>query len=144
MSTKTTTTPKKRVSIAERVSKQRTLQNVETVSYTVDAKGRTLGRVASEAASALLGKKSVHYVRNFVIPTQVEIVNASKLVISEKKMLQKEYDRYTGHPGGRRVQTLAMLKEKKGIEEVLRKAVDGMIPRNKLRKDRMKRLSISL
>ena len=140
----TTKTPAKRLTIAQKVSKQRTLQNVETIRYTVDAKGRALGRVASEAASALLGKKSAHYVKNFVLPVEVEITNASKLVIAEKKMLQKEYTRYTGYPGGLRTVTLTMLKDKKGIEEVLRKAVDGMIPRNKLRKERMKRLTISL
>jgi large subunit ribosomal protein L13 len=83
-------------------------------------------------------------VKNFVLPVEVEITNASKLVIAEKKMLQKEYTRYTGYPGGLRTVTLTMLKDKKGIEEVLRKAVDGMIPRNKLRKERMKRLTISL
>jgi large subunit ribosomal protein L13 len=144
MTTPKTTQKKPRTTIAQRVSNQRTLQTVETVRHTVDAKGRPLGRVASEAASALLGKKSVHYVRNFVLPTEVEIVNASKLVIGEKKQLQKEYTRYTGYPGGLRTVNLALLKEKKGIEEVIRKAVDGMIPRNKLRKDRMKRLTITL
>ena len=139
----TSTTPRKRLSIAEKTSKQRTLQNVDTITYTVDAKGRTLGRVASEAASALLGKKSVHYVQNFVLPVEVTIINAGGLVIGEKKLLQKEYTRYTGYPGGLRTTTLQVLKDKKGIEEVLRKAVDGMIPRNKLRKERMKRLTIT-
>jgi large subunit ribosomal protein L13 len=129
--------------IAQKVSKQRTLQGMETVSYTFDAAGRPLGRVASEAAHALLGKRSVNYVQNFVLPVEVTIINASKLAIEEKKMKQKEYTRYTGYPGGLRIQNLAMLKDKKGIEEVLRKAVDGMIPRNKLRKDRMKRLTIT-
>ena len=135
--------PTKRLSIAEKVSKQRTLQGVETVTYTVDAKGRPLGRVASEAASALLGKKSANFVKNKVLPVEVTITNAGALVIGEKKMQQKEYDWYTGHVGGRRVTTLGKLMEKKGIEEVLRKAVDGMIPRNKLRKERMKRLTIT-
>ena len=134
----------KKNTIAQKVSAQRTLQNVETIRYTVDAKGRPLGRVASEAASALLGKKSPHFVRNLVLPVEVTITNAGGLVIGEKKMLQKEYTHYTGYPGGLRTQTLAMLKEKKGIEEVIRKAVDGMIPRNKLRKERMKRLTITL
>lgn len=129
--------------IAQKVSAQRTLQGVEPMSYTVDASGRALGRVASEAAQALLGKKSPHYVQNKVLPVNVTITNASKLVIGEKKMKQKEYTRYTGYPGGLRVQNLEMLKDKKGIEEVIRKAVDGMIPRNKLRKERMKRLTIT-
>lgn len=134
----------KRISIAEKVSKQRTLQGMEVVKYTVDAKGRSLGRVASEAASALLGKKSVQYVKNKVLLVEVTITNAGSLVIAEKKMQQKEYVRYTGYPGGLRTTSLQMLKDKKGIEEVLRKAVDGMIPRNKLRKERMKRLTITL
>ena len=113
-------------------------------TYEIDASGKSLGRVASEAASALLGKKSVHYVKNKVLPVDVTITNAAGLVIGEKKMLQKEYVRYTGYPGGLRTTNLQMLKDKKGIEEVIRKAVDGMIPRNKLRKERMKRLTISL
>lgn len=130
--------------IAQKVSAKRTLQGVEPIEYTIDASGRTLGRVASDAAQALLGKKSPHYVKNFVLPVHVTITNASKLFISEKREEQTTYIRYTGYPGGLRSQTMAELKAKKGIEEVVRKTVDGMIPRNKLRKERMKRLSISL
>lgn len=129
--------------IAQRVSDKRTLQNVEPMEYTIDASGRPLGRVASEAAHALLGKKSPHFVKNFVLPVTVTIENAGKIVISEKKVLQKEYTRYTGYPGGLRVRTLGELIEKKGIDEALRMAVDGMIPRNRLRKERMKRLTIN-
>jgi ribosomal protein L13 len=68
----------KRISIAEKVSKQRTLQNVDTITYTVDAKGRALGRVASEAASALLGKKSVQFIKSKVLPVEVTITNAGR------------------------------------------------------------------
>lgn len=128
--------------IAKKVSKSRTLRGVETIKYTVDASGRTLGRVASEAASALLGKKSVHYVQNMVLPVEVTIINSDKLVLTEKRVAKKEYTRYTGYPGGLRTQTLAERKAKKGLEEVIRHTVDGMIPRNKLRKERMKRLII--
>jgi large subunit ribosomal protein L13 len=131
-------------SIAQKVSAQRTLQGVETLSYTIDASGRTLGRVASEAASAILGKKSVNFVRNFVLPVEVTITNASKISMSERRIAGKSYVRYSGFPGGLKTRTLAELKEKKGMEEVVRKTVDGMIPRNKLRKDRMKRLNITL
>jgi len=130
--------------IAQKVSAQRTLQGVEPVEYTIDASGRTLGRVASDAAQALLGKKSPQYVKNFVLPVTVNIVNASKLRISEKREEQTTYTRYTGYPGGLRTQTMAEMKAKKGLEEVIRTTVDGMIPRNKLRKERMKRLSITL
>ncbi|MDB5189923.1 MAG: ribosomal protein large subunit ribosomal protein [Parcubacteria group bacterium] len=128
--------------IAQKVSAQRTLQGVETISYTVDASGRSLGRVASEAASALLGKKSAQYVKNFVLPVEVTITNVSKLAMTERRIAGKDYTHYTGYPGGLRTTSLTMLRDKKGIEEVMRRAVDGMIPRNKLRKDRMKRLTV--
>lgn len=128
--------------IAQKVSKQRTVQGLEEIQYTIDASGRTLGRVASEAASALLGKKSVHYVQNAVLPVKVTIINAAKVSMTEKRIANKVYVHYTGYPGGLRQTPMARFKDKKGIEEVFRKTVDGMIPRNKLRKERMKRLTV--
>ncbi|KND49632.1 MAG: large subunit ribosomal protein L13 [Parcubacteria bacterium C7867-008] len=129
--------------IAQKVSKQRTLQGVDEMTYTIDASGRTLGRVASDAAQALLGKKSVHYVQNKVLPVRVTITNASKVSMTEKRIANKTYIHYTGYPGGLREVPMARFKDKKGIEEVFRKTVDGMIPRNKLRKERMKRLTVT-
>ncbi len=129
--------------IAQKVSKQRTLQNVEVIRYTIDASGRSLGRVASEAASALLGKKSAHYVQNLVLPVEVTVTNADKLSLSERRIAGKIYQRYTGYPGGLKETNMASMIEKKGKTEVLRIAIDGMLPRNKLRKDRMKRLTIT-
>jgi len=117
--------------------------SVAPIEYTIDAKGRPFGRVASEAASALLGKKSVHYVKNKVLPVKVTITNASKVAISEKKMDANKYLRYTGYPGGLKTLTMKQFIEKKGVAAVLHKTVDGMIPRNKLRKERMKRLTIT-
>lgn len=114
----------------------------ETLVYTIDASGRTLGRVASDAASALLGKKSAQFVKNKVMNVQVTITNASKLVMSERRIAGKTYVRYTGYPGGLIETKMAEVIEKKGVSEVIRRTVDGMIPRNKLRKGRMKRLTI--
>lgn len=111
--------------------------------YTIDAAGQSLGRVASEAASVLLGKKSANFVKNEVLPVEVEIVNAAQLSMTEKRIAGKEYTHYTGYPGGLRITPLARLLQTKGVSEALRKAVDGMIPRNKLRKERMKRLTIT-
>jgi large subunit ribosomal protein L13 len=130
--------------IAQKVSAQRTLQGIEPIDYTIDASGRTLGRVASDAAQALLGKKSPQYVKNFVLPVNVTITNASKLNISEKREKGTTYLSYSGYPGSLRSQTMEDLKAKRGLEEVVRRTVEGMIPRNKLRKERMKRLSITL
>ncbi len=118
-------------------------QNGDRTRYTIDAAGQSLGRVASEAASVLLGKKSANYVQNAVLPVEVEIVNAGQLSMTEKRIKGKEYTHYTGYPGGLRITPLARLLETKGVSEALRKAVDGMIPRNKLRKERMKRLTIT-
>lgn len=122
--------------------KNRIAHDVAPIAYTIDAKGRTLGRVASEAASMLLGKKSVHFLKNKVLPVTVTIENASKMKLTEKRVANNTYLRYTGYPGGLRERTMPQVIEKKGIAEVLRMTVDGMIPRNKLRKERMKRLTI--
>lgn len=111
--------------------------------FTVDASGRTLGRVASEAASILLGKKSVTYAQNQVLPLEVVIVNAGKVRIPERRMNEKTYRWFTGEVDGLREITLPNLIAKKGIEYVIAQTVDGMIPRNKLRKERMKRLSVT-
>jgi large subunit ribosomal protein L13 len=115
---------------------------MQPVTYTIDASGRTLGRVASEAAHALLGKRTAHFVKNEVLPVKVVITNAKKLVISEKKARATVYRHYTGYPGGLREMTMKEMTDKKGIEAVVIKTVDGMIPRNKLRKERMKRLTV--
>lgn len=117
--------------------------SVAPIEYTIDAKGRPFGRVASEAASALLGKKSAKFVKNKVLPVTVTITNASKVFISEKKMDQNQYLRYSGYPGGLKYLSLKQFIEKKGVGAVLVKTVDGMIPRNKLRKERMKRLIVT-
>ena len=111
--------------------------------FVIDAEGRSLGRVASEAASVILGKKSVTYVQNEVLPVEVTITNASKMKLTEKRVDQKEFTHYTGYPGGLRTTSMRNMMATKGIAEVLRKAVDGMIPRNKLRKERMKRVTIT-
>jgi large subunit ribosomal protein L13 len=111
--------------------------------FTIDASGRSLGRVASEAAAILLGKSSPSYVQNEVLPVEVRIEHAGQIKMTEKRIAMKDYTHYTGYPGGLRTTSMKMMLEKKGISEVLRKAVDGMIPRNKLRKERMKRLTIT-
>jgi len=116
---------------------------MENLTYTIDASGRTLGRVCSDAASALLGKRSVHFVKHQVLPIEVSIVNAGKLRISEKRRKTTLYRHYTGHPGGLKEATLEELIAKKGIQEALRIGVEGMLPKNKLHKERMKRLAIS-
>jgi len=119
------------------------VQNGEAKVYTLDATGQKLGRLASEAASIILGKKSAQYVQNEVLPVRVVITNASKMSMSEKRIANKEYTRYTGYPGGLRTMSMQEMMDKKGVSEMLKKTIDGMIPRNKLRKERMKRVTIT-
>lgn len=116
---------------------------METVTYTVDATGRTLGRVASEAAHALLGKRSVHFVKNRALPMKVIIENAGKLRLPKHRVEGKIYSRYTGYPGGLYFTSMREMIAKKGIAAVVKKTVDGMIPRNKLRMPRMKNLTVT-
>ena len=115
---------------------------VQPSAHVIDATDRTLGRVASEAAHALLGKRSVHFVKNQALPVTVTILNASKMHLPKRRIENKVYTHYTGYPGGLREVSMAMMLTKKGIEEVVKKTVDGMIPRNKLRVLRMKNLVI--
>ena len=111
--------------------------------HTIDATNRTLGRVASEAAHALMGKRSPQFVKNQAAPIKVTIEHANKLHIPERRAKGKVYSNYTGYPGGFYQTTMKQLIEKKGVAEVVRKTVDGMIPRNKLRNIRMKNLIIT-
>lgn len=115
---------------------------MKETTYKIDATGRTLGRVASEAAHALLGKRSAHFAKNIVLPIHVVIENVSKLHLPERRIKGKVYTRYSGYPGGFFKTGMQEVIDKKGISEVVRKTVDGMIPRNKLRTPRMKLLTI--
>ncbi len=120
-----------------------TTTETQIQNYIIDATNRTLGRVASEAASVLLGKKSAHFVKYKVLPVRVTIEHAKNLWLPERRIAGKDYTHYTGYPGGLRTTSMSDLIKKKGISEVIRHAVDGMLPRNKLRNERMKRLTIT-
>jgi large subunit ribosomal protein L13 len=110
--------------------------------YTIDAKGKKIGRVASEVAKILMGKNKVSYAKNRAPEVAVTITNASKLSISEKKRTAKKYVRFSGYAGGIKFEALENLAERKGYGEALRHAVKGMLPGNKLRPRMMKRLTI--
>ncbi|HXK39911.1 MAG TPA: 50S ribosomal protein L13 [Candidatus Paceibacterota bacterium] len=109
---------------------------------TVDAQNKKLGRLASEVAILLMGKDMVDFARNKIPDRDVKVVNVSKLDIDERKKEQKEYVRYSGYPGGLKKEKLGALMERKGSAEVLRKAVRGMLPGNKLRPLMLKHLII--
>ncbi len=110
---------------------------------TISATGKRLGCLATEIANMLNGKHTPEYTPNKTPNILVEVANASQMQITEKKKNNKIYERYTGYFGGRKEITLAQLIEKKGYSEALRKAVYGMLPNNRLRKTKMKKLQIN-
>lgn len=113
------------------------------MNYTIDATERALGRVASEAAMILMGKNTPAFERHIAPKVKVTVTNASKLAISAKKMKEKTYRRHSHYPGGEKIETLAQLQARQGIEEIVWKAVYGMLPDNKLRKVMMKNLIVT-
>ena len=111
--------------------------------HTIDAAGMTVGRVASQAAKMLMGKTSASYTPHIQSNVEVMITNASRLQITERKRLGKIYSTYSGHPGGQRRESLSALLARKGPEEVLRRAIMRMLPRNATRAVRLKRLQVT-
>lgn len=109
--------------------------------YTIDAQGKKLGRLASEVAHILQGKKNSSYERNHAGEDTVSIKNASRVLVTGRKTTQKIYYHHTGYMGHLRSRTFAT-EFKKSPEEVLRRAVYAMLPKNWLRQRRLNRLHI--
>jgi large subunit ribosomal protein L13 len=112
----------------------------QTTEHTLDADGRKLGRLASEVASKLMGKDRVDFTRRKTPDVTVTVENASQLAISDDKLASKAYTRHTGHPGGQRKEAAQQVVDKHGYGELIRRAVYGMLPDNKLRDQMMKNL----
>lgn len=111
-------------------------------TYTIDATGKKLGRIATEAAMVLRGKNKPDFSPNRLPNVRVEIINAAKVDLSEAKR-EEEYTRYTGYPGGLINETRGHLMSRKGIAPVFMHAVRGMLPANKLRSQALKQLVIT-
>ncbi|MBO4991015.1 MAG: 50S ribosomal protein L13 [Firmicutes bacterium] len=116
-------------------------QEVERKWYVLDAEGKTLGRLASEAASILRGKKKPIYTPHVDTGDYVIIINAEKIEVTGKKRKEKIYKRHTGYPGGLKEITFEKLLARKP-EEILRHAVKGMLPKGPLGREMAKKLKI--
>ena len=112
------------------------------IEYTIDATGKRLGIVATEAATYLIGKNLPTFAKNVAPDVLVTIENAAQLDIPEKRK-KDIYQSYSGYPGGRREETLEHLGERLGYAEVVRRTVKGMLPKNKLQTVRMKNLVVT-
>jgi large subunit ribosomal protein L13 len=110
--------------------------------WIVDASGKTLGKLAVEIARKLSGKDKVHYCTQWDCGDYVVVINTARIVTSGNKMTDKVYYKHTGWKGHLKEITLEKLLQK-DANQVIHLAVKGMLPKNKLRKPRLKRLKLS-
>jgi large subunit ribosomal protein L13 len=109
--------------------------------YIVDLDGKVLGRAATEIARVLRGKHKAIYSPSVDTGDFVVVVNAEKVKLTGNKLAAKMYYRHSGYPGGLREATAAQMLEKKP-EDVIKKAVKGMLPKNKLGRDMLRKLKV--
>lgn len=124
-----------------KITKPTKESNIKRGWHLIDANNKIVGRLASEIAVLLIGKNKVNFVPNLDMGDNVVIVNCEKVVLSGKKEDTKTYTRYSGFPGGLKKKSFQELKENKP-EEIIKRAVSGMLPKNKLRDRRLTRLFI--
>lgn len=109
--------------------------NSETVNkewVVIDAESKVLGRLASEVASIIRGKRKANFTPNVDCGDNVIVINSDKIKLTGKKWTDKEYVRHTGYPGGQRFATPKIIKEKKSSKFIIEMAVKGMLPKNRL------------
>jgi large subunit ribosomal protein L13 len=107
----------------------------------VDANGQTLGRLATQIADALRGKRKPEYTPHVDTGDFVVVINAEKISVSGNKRTEKRYYRHSGYPGGIKSRTLEEMLERRP-EEVIRLAVKGMLPRNRLARKQLTKLKV--
>lgn len=107
----------------------------------LDAKDEILGRLSTKIAQLLMGKSKAYFVRYLDVGDYVVVVNAKDVKVTGGKEEKKTYTRYSGYPGGLKRETLRSLRSRKP-EEIIRHAVSGMLPQNRLHDKMLKRLHI--
>ncbi len=111
--------------------------------HTIDVTGKTIGRTASAAAKILMGKNRPTFERHLVTGEKVHLINVSKAKIDPRKLGTKEYERYSGYPGGFKKEKMSAVINRKGYKDLFIDAIHGMLPANKLRAKIMKNLTIT-
>ena len=115
--------------------------NIERKWYVVDAEGQTLGRLAAEVAKVLRGKHKPTFTPHVDTGDYVIVVNAAKVKLTGKKLIQKTYFRHSGYPGGSSFTQAGHMLEKRP-ERVVEMAVRGMLPKNKLGEQMYRNLNV--
>jgi large subunit ribosomal protein L13 len=118
-----------------------TPENRQRDWYVVDAEGKTLGRLATQIADVLRGKRKPEYTPHCDTGDFVVVVNAEKIAVTGRKLEQKTYYRHSGYPGGLRSRTLGEMLDRRP-DDVIRKAVKGMLPRNRLARGQLTKLKV--
>lgn len=114
---------------------------IERKWWVVDAQGKNLGRLASRIAVVLRGKNKAQYTAHVDTGDFVVVVNAGKVAVTGRKLTDKRYYRHSGYPGGLRMRTLGQMLDTRPTE-VLRSAVKGMLPKNRLAARQLMKLKI--
>jgi large subunit ribosomal protein L13 len=109
--------------------------------HLIDVKGKILGRTSSEIAQLLMGKSKPYFVKNLDCGDYVVVLNAKEVKTTGRKEDLKTYYRHSGYPGGFKAEKLKDLRQR-NPEEIIKHAVSGMIPQNKLRASMLKRLYV--
>lgn len=116
-------------------------QDIKRSWHLIDANEKILGRISSEIAKILMGKSKPYFVNNLDCGDFVVVINAEKVKVTGNKEIKKKYSRHSGYPGGYKEETLMDLR-KRNPTEIIRFAVLGMLPQNKLRDRMLTRLFI--
>jgi len=109
--------------------------------HLLDARGQVLGRFATQAAQLLIGKHKPNWAPYLDMGDHVVVINAREVAVTGKKEKQKVYYRHSGYPGGLKSETLEELRERRP-EEIIRRAVKGMLPTSKLGRKMITRLYV--
>lgn len=109
--------------------------------HIVDAQNKILGRISTDIALKLMGKSKPYFVRNLDCGDHVVVINTKDVQVSGQKETKKVYTSFSGYPSGLKSETFEHLRARKP-EEIIRRSVSGMLPKNKLRDKMLKRLYV--
>lgn len=116
-------------------------KSIKREKYVIDARGKILGRLATEAATLLMGKNKPSFVPYLDTGDFVVVTNASQVKVTGKKIKDKVYTRHSGYPGGLNIETFDKLIQRRP-EYIIEHAISGMLPRSKLGKKMIKKLKV--
>ena len=122
-------------------TKSTKISEIKREWHLIDVKEKILGRMASDIALLLMGKGKTNFVRNLDCGDYVVVLNAKTVKVTGNKESLKKYFRHSGYPGGFKAEALADLRNR-NPEEIIRHAVAGMLPQNKLKASMLKRLYV--